>query len=704
MAFNPDEYLEKKSVQTQSTGFDPDAYLTGKNIKVGPNISKTESIARGAAQGATLGFADEISGGIEALWEKAKGSPEEFGKLYKQYRDESRGNFEDAQEANPKSYLTGEVGGGLASLLVPGGVGLKGAQTAVGLGVRGAVAGGTAGLGYSNEEDLSGKAIDTAKGIALGAVLPVAIQRAGKGAQRLVNKGAEKFADAMIDSGVANNADEVIAAAERIGTKPTAAMLSKSERLQRLEQSLADSPSIFGKRVQGQRSKVFKALQEKTDDVLSDASPDTAYQIGEEFKTGLSSKMHERIDPAVATFDEIRQISQNMPVSDSSKQRVIRNISEIPEVRLTGGGGKAGEYMSMIDRAQSADDLARISSMISQDSRAALGSEKHLLGLINDKVRRLSDNSTMRAAVQVAKEGGMRETTGKKIGAEIISELKDARDVYRKAAEDINDISGGARIKFKGPQTFIDDLEAIPSEEIQKRFFNTKDVSQLNALRDKFPDQFELLRKGELGRISEKAKSYAQGGRGETDSGKFLNEFRKLSPEAQRTLIGDSVNTVSDLQTVYSSFPKNYNPSGTASQLGWQDAIASNVKDAGKFLYYKGASSNLAQNLGKSAANKAASIPQSRAIEQGARRVAAPASGSSIVASSPVPTRGPERWVNDGANKLNQAGVSQEEIEALRSTKEGRDLLIEASDASINSRRMESVLQRIKTATRQGGE
>lgn len=702
MGFDPDAYLEKKSQEPSKSGFDPDSYLKSKNVSMEPKISKTESGLRGAAQGATLGFADEISGSAEALWEMAKGNTEDFGRLYKQYRDESRSNFADAQEANPKTYLAGEVGGGLATTIMPAGVGLKAAQTAVGLGVRGAAAGAAAGLGYSNEDDVGGQLLDTGKGLALGAVLPVAIQKAGKGAQRLVNKGAEKFADAMIDSGLVSNADEVIAAADRIGVKPTPAMLSKSERMQRLEQSLSDSPSLFGKRVHNQRSKVFSALQNKTDEVLSDASTDTPYQIGEEFKSGLVSKMHERIDPAVATFDEIRQISQNMPVSERAKQSVMRNISEIPEVRLTGANGKAGEYLGMIERAKSADDLTRISSMISQDSRAAIGSEKHLLGLINEKVRRLSDNSTMRAAVQVAKEGGMRESSGKKIGSEIVQELRDARGLYRQSAEDLNSISSGARIKFKGPQTFADDLDSIPSEEIQKRFFNTKDISQINSLKEKFPEQFDLLRKGELGRISEKSKSYALGGRGETDSGKFLNEYRKLSPEAQRTLIGDSVNTVEDIQTVYSNFPKNFNPSGTASQLGWQDAIGANIKDAGKFLYYKGASSNLAQNLSKAAADKAAQLPQSRAIEQGARRIAAPVSGSSIVASSSVPTKGPERWVQDGADRLEQAGVPAEVLEQFRASPYGREILIEASDASPGSVRMKAVLEKIRTA--QGGQ
>lgn len=66
------------------------------------------------------------------------------------------------------------------------------------------------------------------------------------------------------------------------------------------------------------------------------------------------------------------------------------------------------------------------------------------------------------------------------------------------------------------------------------------------------------------------------------------------------------------------------------------------------------------------------------------------------------PTKGPEKWVLDGIDKLNQAGIPAEELEALRGTKQGRNLLIEASDATPGSKRMESVLKRIRIASAGG--
>lgn len=66
------------------------------------------------------------------------------------------------------------------------------------------------------------------------------------------------------------------------------------------------------------------------------------------------------------------------------------------------------------------------------------------------------------------------------------------------------------------------------------------------------------------------------------------------------------------------------------------------------------------------------------------------------------PTKGPEKWVNDGIENLNRAGIPMETLEALRSNPKGRKLLIEAQGAKPNSTRMKSVIQKIRTASAGG--
>ena len=157
MPFDPNAYVAKLKK------FDPDAYLASKQ-----DISTNESLLRGGVQGLTSDYADEVTGAIEALISK---------KSYEQARNESRKNYAAAREANPISYGTGQVAGGvaqgLATAAIPGGVPAR-------IGVNAAMG---ALQGYGANEDPSRAGIDTAVGgtiggftSVLGELLPMTVQ------------------------------------------------------------------------------------------------------------------------------------------------------------------------------------------------------------------------------------------------------------------------------------------------------------------------------------------------------------------------------------------------------------------------------------------------------------------------------------------------------------------------------------------------
>ena len=121
--------------------------------------SKTEALARGFSQGATLGFGDEIQAGIRRLG-GLTGITDET-RTYDQLRDEERGSNAAAAQANPGSYLAGNVAAALPSGAY--GLGKTAAMSALKSGGIGAVQG----LGTSNAEDVGGMAADAAKGAAI---------------------------------------------------------------------------------------------------------------------------------------------------------------------------------------------------------------------------------------------------------------------------------------------------------------------------------------------------------------------------------------------------------------------------------------------------------------------------------------------------------------------------------------------------------
>jgi alkylhydroperoxidase/carboxymuconolactone decarboxylase family protein YurZ len=178
--------------------------------------SKLESAGRGAVQGLTFGFGDEIYGAAKGAYDKVAGSGD-FAGTYTKERDAVRAANERASEANPWSYGLGEVGGAVAVPFGMVGAGAKTAQAAnASLGARslsaagqGAGYGAAYGLGTA-EGDLGEQAMSTLGGAVAGGVvggaLPGAVALASSAVRapgqmaRVVTKpesvAAEKFAEA----------------------------------------------------------------------------------------------------------------------------------------------------------------------------------------------------------------------------------------------------------------------------------------------------------------------------------------------------------------------------------------------------------------------------------------------------------------------------------------------------------------------------
>lgn len=95
-----------------------------------PMPTSTESGARGAVQGLTMGNAPKISAAFESMFSK---------KTYDQALAESEENFDRAERANPLAFNVGQGVGTVAGLVVPGGAAAKGialAAKGVGTGAR----------------------------------------------------------------------------------------------------------------------------------------------------------------------------------------------------------------------------------------------------------------------------------------------------------------------------------------------------------------------------------------------------------------------------------------------------------------------------------------------------------------------------------------------------------------------------------------
>lgn len=209
-----DTYLASRAAPPE----DPlDSYLAARTRLEPPRAKKSwfESLARGAAQGASMGFADEITGGLEALF---------TDKTYQQARNESREQYKQAEEDHGAAFTVGNVGGGLATALIPAGALIKGTGFAVHA-ARGAGAGILSGIGSSEGETVEEIARDAGKSGLAGAAIGGAL---GAGAEKLIRGAPKRVDDRLIQSitggrattagkKIYQDAPNVVAAAKKFG-------------------------------------------------------------------------------------------------------------------------------------------------------------------------------------------------------------------------------------------------------------------------------------------------------------------------------------------------------------------------------------------------------------------------------------------------------------------------------------------------------
>jgi hypothetical protein len=232
-----------------------------------------KSALAGLNQGLTLGFSDEISGGVDALKDVVTGkvAPTEVGQAYERHRDRYRGDDKTLTKQHPAAHLGGEVAGGVATAFVPG-VGpvlnaAKGARTASVVG-KAALQGGLTGLGQSEADDSAGLARDTTQGAVVGGTLGAGVKAATKLPD--VVRGANTYAKAATRGATQGAKEATDAAFERAGPVLGTAITSYTAPVGALKGALKEV--VETNTVQGEVKTVADAARRLVLPVVDDAT------------------------------------------------------------------------------------------------------------------------------------------------------------------------------------------------------------------------------------------------------------------------------------------------------------------------------------------------------------------------------------------------------------------------------------------------
>jgi len=254
--------------------------------------SEFESGLRGFAEGAAMGFQDELTGALESAF---------TDKTYEQARDESRAAYRAAREANPISYGAGNFAGGVGTAFIPG-IGLaKGAGLAK-TALNAALQGAATGIGTSEAEDAAGMAKDAAIGGAIGGAMGGAFKYGGDKLGKVLSRGSERAADALSDS------------AEKFAVKATGATGREAQQF---------APGA-GRELLSRKLVRFADSPEKIAERVGDAADEAGARIGllmdDLDESGIKSSVDNIVANLEAKIKELDEVSGNEDII-----RQIRN-------------------------------------------------------------------------------------------------------------------------------------------------------------------------------------------------------------------------------------------------------------------------------------------------------------------------------------------------------------------------------------------
>jgi hypothetical protein len=448
--------------------------------------------------------------------------------------------------------------------------------------------------------------------MAEGATFEIGGQALGQGIQA-AGKGFKTAGEALAPR-LKGNADDIIAAAKRLGFTPTPGMIKEGKTLQGLESTLQQSPGMGGWLVRRQTKKAVEKMDEVPRLLLKDSTSLTPHELGNKVKTGIEQTVSKRFEPHRTVFKELAESTPHIPVGEKSLSRVAKNIGGFDEVRLLPGSPAAAaaeKYAGSLAGVRSVKDLQKIRQNVGTrlGDPSVSNEEKAVLNEIYARLTRLEENSLQRGAIDTmrgfaqkptGKTGDALAGEGEALAKELLDKMRGAKKGFSTGMGELRELSGNARIRGKlhGPDNFVEKIDDIPSEKLVDRLFPMNDQRLLGSVEKTFPEQFADLRQGKLAQIQRGSLDI----NGVPSSSKFLTQTNKIDqyPESMKMLFGDEgAQKFADFKTARSAFPERIGPSGTPQGNAFFNFAnpATHIKDAGNYLAYKALDSKTAERV-----------------------------------------------------------------------------------------------------------
>ena len=386
-----------------------------------------------------------------------------------------------------------------------------------------------------------------------------------------------------------SNVDDIVQATKDIGIEPTEGMLSDSIAVQRYEAALAKKASFGGIKKAEAYQKIYQGLEEATKKALNVADFDMSRaEVGLQVKGAFVKKAQENIDKLGAVFNELRMDYKQIPVDLKPLRQVSGNIKRLAKSAFDSDSRSTLKNVaSFIDdgNVNTLDDLMNLRTELYKQY-GPNQAKNHMIGNVIKKINTQEEmviDRAIKSRIDAAKVPGAQTLDDATRLQQLYDDMQVAKKDWAELAghleETADDLSLG---NIKNPRDFVRKMGELTPEQVVAKMAPKNDVTSMQKLAEKFPEQFGLVSSLQKARLLEKARVNDQ-----FSIRKFISSFRDMEPEAKRAILGDdAVNILNKVRTVEQSIPRDINPSGTASAISWTfgnipDLVRSGIMEGG---------------------------------------------------------------------------------------------------------------------------
>lgn len=390
------------------------------------------------------------------------------------------------------------------------------------------------------------------------------------------------------------NAGEIKKAANANGWPILEGMVAKHELVQRAEDSLIRGSGTFsGLRRKALYDEAYGAAASSVDHVLGEESKYTKAELGNLLKDSVAKDLKEESAPITALYDEIKKYQDVIPLDKGASSNLAKSLEEIKELRLAPKSPEAlmvRRVLDDLDNLKTVDDIKTYKQTIGV-APTAPSNEKRIAGILRDKLTAMEEEAIDSMAEHTAKS--FTEIMGPEVKANFEAlkhARKEASSKYKGFIGKVQTLAeqlGKGRVY--GLQDALHFIDNLTPEQVTNRLFSKNNSEFLHFFEKNFPEQMQHMRSYQKGVMREAATKEDV-----LSPKRLFTAINKLEPEVQKTLFSaEELKTLKQAETYLNSFPKNFNPSGTANAMDLRSffdlgkAAATNARDLGIEAFIK---------------------------------------------------------------------------------------------------------------------